>query len=104
MIAASEVRLEVAPRAVNRAAHGALFLHIMDAFLMQYRFQFSAELGTLQRLGREIFPEGFVLEVLADLLEALLPINGALDPIAERFFYYFVSQLVGFGSHRFPSD
>jgi hypothetical protein len=76
----------------------------MDTFLMQDLFQFSAELRALQRFGREILPEGFVLEVLADLLKAFLSVYKALNHVAERSFNLFVGQFVGFGSHWFPSD
>src|ERR1700744_3865550 len=67
MIAATEVSLEVAPCALNRAANRAFFLHVVNSLLVQSLFELAAELRAFKRFGREVVPQSLVLQVLADL-------------------------------------
>jgi hypothetical protein len=101
VIAAAQAVFQAGPGAMDGSAGCATFLDVVDAFQMEDGFEFAAELGAFEGLGEKVALVGFVFEFVADLLEAFLAVDQALDYIAEGLFYFF--QCGGCVGHKFLS-
>ena len=74
MVSAAQLGLQVAPGAMEGSGGRAGLLDVMDAVLMKNLFEVSAEAGAFERLGQEVALQRLVLQVIADVGEALLAI------------------------------
>ena len=88
VVAAAELGLEVSPDAMEGAGGGAGLLDVVDAVLVEDLFEIAAEAGAFEGLGEEVALQGFVLEVLADVGEALLAVEEGADERVEGEFHF----------------
>jgi hypothetical protein len=79
VVAAAELGLEVAPDAVEGAGGGARLLDVVDAVLVEDLFEVAAEACALEGFGQEVALESFILEMFADVGEALLAVEKNAD-------------------------
>src|SRR3569833_382907 len=88
-VASAQGSFDVAPCAKDGAHGSSALLYVVYAFLMKHRFEDSSKLSTGERLGQEIFLQGFVFELLTDFFEAFLTIDQCLNDRAQRGFNLF---------------
>ena len=102
VVSSADVSLDITPSPVDSPSNGALFLHVVDTFLMQNLFDISAKLRTFQRLGGEVAAEIFILQVLAYILKTFLPVDERLNDGPQGLLNFFVGQFAVFcfNSHR----
>jgi len=88
VVAAAQRGLEAGPRAINDAACGPAFFDIVNALLVKHRFEFAAKLRAMQRFRKKKALERLVFQLVADFLESLLPVDQALDDLAQCSFNF----------------
>src|ERR1700722_2864435 len=86
---------------MQRPGCRSLFMNVMHAVPVQFVFKLGAEAGSLQRFGKKIPLQCFVLQVRTDVGEALLPVLKNVDDFLDYFFYF--TSLLCIRRHDFPS-
>jgi hypothetical protein len=86
VIAAFELGFEFGPCATESGGDGTAFCDVVDTFVVKDGFEFATELCAEERFIEEVEPERGVLEFLANLPEAFLAVDEAIDDGAEGVF------------------
>ena len=79
MVSAAKFGFQVAPDAMERPDRCASFIDVVDAILVEHLFEIAAEAGSLERFGQEVALQRLVLQVFADVGEALLAVLKSVD-------------------------
>jgi hypothetical protein len=82
-IAATEFGFDLGPNAIEFAGDGFALSDITDALVVKDGFEVAAKFGANQRFIEEVELESGVLEFLADLPQACLAVDEAIDDGAE---------------------
>ena len=90
VIATDDLGLDVAPDAVEGAGGSAGLLYVMHAGVMELAFEVGAEAGAVEAFGEEVPLELRVMEMLADVGEALLAVLEAVDDVLQYADYFVV--------------
>ncbi len=84
VVAATQLRFQVSPDAMDGAGGGSGLLDVVLAEAMQFVFELCSEVGALQAFSEEVSLELIVLQVLADIGEALLAVLQGVDQRGEN--------------------